>query len=79
MMEGIVVRVMREKRYGFIRKVGIGSDAVEEYFFHADDVQGFFEDIVEDLEMKRTVKVTFEPISSPKGLRASVVVPVAVV
>lgn len=66
MVEGVVVRVMREKRYGFIRAVG-GT----EYFFHADDVNGFYDDIVDDIERKQTVKVSFESASSLKGPRAS--------
>jgi len=63
-MEGIVVRVMREKRYGFIK------GPTEEYFFHADDLNGFFEDVVEDLERKQIVKVSFEIATSLKGPRA---------
>lgn len=65
MLEGTVARVMGDKRFGFIHS------GDKDYFFHASEFNGHFDDLVDDFQQGRVVKVTFEPVSSEKGLRAS--------
>lgn len=65
-MKGIVVRVVADKGYGFIRVISTG-----EYFFHKSDFTGFWENLVADMQEKKEIPVTFEPTESRKGLRAS--------
>lgn len=65
-MNGTVTRVVIQKAFGFIT----GEDK-QDYFFHRTDFNGFFDDLVKDLEKKRVIKVTFEPASTEKGLRAN--------
>jgi cold shock CspA family protein len=65
-MEGIVKRVVVEKRFGFI----LGTDG-KDYFFHSSGLNGFFDDLVEDFNQQRKIVVTFDPIASAKGLRAA--------
>lgn len=69
MMNGEILRVMQDKGYGFIK----GEDGAE-YFFHKDEFNGFFDDLVEDIEKGRRIVVKFEPVPSMKGPRASTVV-----
>jgi CspA family cold shock protein len=64
-MNGKIVRVMGDKGYGFIK----GEDG-KEYFFHRQDVNGNFDDLVLDAEGGRTIEVMFESVPSPKGPRA---------
>lgn len=64
-MEGTVVRLMTDKKFGFIQDAK-GKD----YFFHQSDLNGFFDDLAEDVGRGRVVKVTFEVVESQKGLRA---------
>lgn len=68
-MEGTVVRLMSDKRFGFIR-----GDDDQDYFFHQQDLNGFFDDLVEDFNTKRQIKVIFDPTQGQKGLRAANVV-----
>jgi len=65
-MKGKVVKLVLERRFGFIE----GEDG-KEYFFHKDDLNGFFEDLAEDMMKGRKVDVTFTIIPSAKGPRAS--------
>jgi len=65
-MNGRVVRVMSEKRFGFIK----GDDG-KDYFFHMQDFSGFFNDLAADVDSGKVVKVTFESAPSLKGPRAS--------
>jgi cold shock CspA family protein len=65
-MTGTVVRLMPEKRFGFLK----GEDG-KDYFFHQSDFHGFFDDLVEDFNAKRTIEVTFEVTPSDKGPRAA--------
>jgi cold shock CspA family protein len=53
------------KSFGFVT----GEDK-QDYFFHRTDFNGFYDDLVVDLEKKQVIKVTFEPASTDKGLRA---------
>jgi cold shock CspA family protein len=67
MMNGTIIRIFADKKFGFIK----GEDE-KEYFFHMTDVDGFFDDLAEDvLERRMTVKVMFEPTVSQKGPRAA--------
>lgn len=66
-MEGVVVRIMAEKRFGFIR----ADEDAKEYFFHQSDLNGFFDDLVNDVENGQKVRVEFESVESQKGPRAA--------
>lgn len=70
-MKGVVSKVLEEKHFGFIR----GQDG-REYFFHKTDLQGFFDDLVEDFSRGGNpyIAVTFEVVPSLKGPRAGNVV-----
>jgi cold shock CspA family protein len=57
---------MSDKGFGFIK----GEDK-KDYFFHRSDLNGFFEDLVQDFDGGRVIHVTFESVPSPKGPRAS--------
>jgi cold shock CspA family protein len=65
-MKGKVIKLVLERRFGFIE----GEDG-KEYFFHKDDLNGFFEDLAEDMMKGRKVDVTFTIVPSPKGPRAA--------
>jgi CspA family cold shock protein len=59
-MDGVIKRLVTEKRFGFIR-----TEDGQEYFFHATAVTGKrWEELSEGME------VEFEPEKSNKGLRA---------
>lgn len=68
-MTGTVRSLQVEKRFGFI-KTSTGRD---DYFFHKDDLQGDWDDLVMEYQ-RGQVTVEFEPVNSPKGPRASNVV-----
>lgn len=68
-MKGVVTKVLAEKSFGFIR----GQDN-REYFFHRSDLEGFFDDLVEDFARSSHIAVTFESVPSMKGPRAGHVV-----
>jgi cold shock CspA family protein len=67
-MIGTIVRIKEDKKYGFIRS----SENYKEYFFHKDDFQGDWNDLV--LHYNRIgslLKVEFEVVRNPiKGPRA---------
>lgn len=66
MQTGEVVRIIEKRGFGFIR----GEDS-KEYFFHKDDFNGHWNDLVADfLEESQTIKVRFIGRDSPKGRRA---------
>jgi cold shock CspA family protein len=66
-MTGIVKNIVVKKGFGFI------MDPVTrtEYFFHKDDFNGHWDDLVNDWNNKEEVSVEFEVTPSPKGPRAS--------
>lgn len=66
-MEGTVVRVMEDKGFGFIK----GDVDKKDYFFHQSDLNGFFEDLVHDLQEGKVIRVTFEATIGQKGPRAA--------
>lgn len=69
-MTGTVVRLLGTKGFGFIE----GENKIQ-YFFHRQDFNGFFDDLVSDMDGGRKVVVTFEIAEhSPKGPRARDVV-----
>ena len=59
-MEGTVVRLMKDKMFGFIRTSG-GTD----FFFHASAVKN-----IKFVDLSIGMKVQFEEGESPKGPRA---------
>ncbi len=64
-MKGKVARVLDLKGFGFIN----GEDGVE-YFFHKDDLQDSFDDLVDDMKRVRNIDVAFEIVPSQRGPRA---------
>ena len=65
-MIGRIKNLVSEKRFGFIECQGT------EYFFHRDDLIGFWDDLVEDFQKKRlSIQVEFEIGHSNKGPRAA--------
>ena len=63
-MTGQVRSLPPGKMFGFIR-----SDN-KDYFFHREDFTGHWDDLVSDFKKNRSIKVEFERMESPKGLRA---------
>lgn len=66
-MTGTVKHLIASKGFGFIRDAkGV------EYFFHREDFQGHWDDLVVDIDNNQmTVEVEFEPRETPKGARAA--------
>lgn len=64
-MVGSIKKIVAGKPYGFLICEG------REYFFHAEEFEGFWDDLVTDFEQTHSIKVEFEPMTSPKGLRAT--------
>lgn len=65
-MKGKVVKLVLERRFGFIE----GEDK-KEYFFHKDDFNGHWNDLAEDMMKGRKIEVSFEETPSSKGKRAA--------
>lgn len=67
-MTGIIRRLVADKGFGFIKE----GNTIKEYFFHRSDFSGFWDDLIEDFERPTgELKVEFDGIDTPKGLRAS--------
>lgn len=66
-LKGIIKSLNDKKKFGFIKCGG------NEYFFHREDFQGYWDDLVNDFEAfnKKKIEVEFEEVYSPKGPRAS--------
>jgi cold shock CspA family protein len=64
-MKGTIHKILNDKMYGFIR----GEDN-QDYFFHKSDMNGSHFD---DLSGSERIVVDFEPIQTPRGLRARTV------
>lgn len=69
-MTGKVVRLVSEKSYGFIR----GKENGVDYFFHSTGFDGHWNDLIEDLNDKKEILVTFDDVQTSKGARAENVV-----
>lgn len=63
-MEGRLIRIYKDLRYGFIKCQGT------DYFFHKDDYADNWSALVLDFERNSPVHLEFKPDSTPKGLRA---------
>lgn len=64
MLHGTVRKVLDDKKYGFI-----ATDKTD-YFFHKDNYDGHWDDLVRDYNNDVEIPVTFEPVRTDKGLRA---------
>lgn len=66
-MVGTISNLLSAKKFGFI-----AGENGQEYFFHLADVLSEWTDIVDQFESLggAKIKVTFEPIKTPKGPRA---------
>jgi len=68
-MVGHVKSVISNKLFGFVR-----DDGGNEYFFHREDFNGHWDDLVMDFEKgANKIIVEFEGRDTPKGKRASAV------
>lgn len=66
-MKGTVKNIIAKKHFGFI----LEPTTRTEYFFHKEDFNGHWDDLVNDHENKKIIPVEFEVMASPKGPRAS--------
>jgi cold shock CspA family protein len=66
-MIGIVKNIVVKKAFGFIKAI----NKEQEYFFHRDDFNGHWYDLVNDWNNDEEVFVEFEVVPAPKGPRAS--------
>jgi len=58
------IKSINHKGFGFIRA---GS---KDYFFHRDDFNGFWVDLMDDYAKTKSVEVEFNPMESKRGPRA---------
>ena len=65
-MNGVIRKLEATKYWGFIE----GDDDRKSYFFHRDDFSGHWEDLETDWKNKVSIKVSFTPTTTQKGLRA---------
>jgi cold shock CspA family protein len=65
MMNGKVRSLPEGKSFGFIES----ND--KDYFFHKDDFNGHWADLLKDFRSGKPILVEFEPTQSAKGLRAA--------
>ena len=63
-MNGVIVKIIPDKGFGFIRCKGIS------YFFHRSAYRGHFDELVDMFEDRTTIDVTFDSEETPKGPRA---------
>lgn len=63
-MDGQLVRIYKELRYGFIKADG------KDYFFHQSAFDGDWDSLCRDHLNGGTVHLEFEPTKGEKGLRA---------
>jgi cold shock CspA family protein len=64
-LRGTIRGLVYTKNYGFIK----GNNGPE-YFFHRDDFNGHWNDLVQDCDNGGIIPVIFEDNPSPKGPRA---------
>jgi len=65
-IKSTISRIPEGKFFGFIT----GTRKNQDYFFHRDDFNGFWEDLVRDVKVGIPIWVEFETEESLKGLRA---------
>jgi len=67
-MKGTIKNIVLNRQFGFIRAANDG-----EYFFHKQDFNGHWTDLVEDFGHggPENIEVTFDVVDSPKGPRAA--------
>lgn len=63
-MTGKIARMSDTQTFGFIRKDGV------DYFFHRDDYNGHWNDLIRDINNDEDVEVKFTIAESAKGPRA---------
>jgi cold shock CspA family protein len=66
-MTGTVSNIIAAKKFGFI-----SGDNGQEYFFHREETLSNWDELVSDFSQAGAgkIKVTFEPVKTPKGPRA---------
>ncbi len=66
-----VIGIVRSLIYG--RQFGFILHKNQDYFFHKDDYSGDFEALIQDHNNRvgNSIKVSFEPAESQRGLRAA--------
>lgn len=67
-MTGTIIRLLAKKQFGFIK----GEDRLE-YFFHREDFNGHWADLIENFDNGIEVKVQFKNSRTHKGPRAEMV------
>lgn len=65
-MNGKLTSLVPDKGFGFIK-----GESGQDYFFHKSEFNGHFEDLVMDYSNNIKIQVTFEPLKTPKGPRAT--------
>ncbi len=65
-MQGKIRNLVEKKYFGFIQ-----DEKGVEYFFHKTDYVGIWQDLVNDFQSGREIKVEFISTRSMKGPRAS--------
>lgn len=66
-MNGRVMKLNYEKRYGFIRAARLLDAEYDDYFFHANDMEG---EALDFAALSLGDRVSFVPANSSKGARA---------
>ena len=64
-MTGIICSLPHDKFYGFIQSGG------NQYFFHKDDFEGHWTDLMYDHYQGHKIEVSFVSVDSDKGPRAA--------
>lgn len=64
-MTGKIKNLPEGKNFGFI------DSRNKDYFFHREDFDGHWDDLIKDFRSGKEIEVEFEEAHSPKGLRAS--------
>jgi len=64
-IRGTVRNIVSTRNFGFIK----GNNGPE-YFFHRDDFNGHWNDLIRDCADGSAIPVIFEDVPSPKGPRA---------
>lgn len=65
-MTGTIAKIVVSKSFGFIK-----GENNTQYFFHREDFNGHWDNLIEDYNSTQGIRVEFEPYETVKGLRAS--------